>query len=491
MLDGTASTDPEALPLSFEWAITTVPGSSAAALNDAAAAQPMFVPDLEGRYVVSLTVADPYKTSEPAWLVLHALNYPPIAVVSPPSSNLNTGTTIVLDGSASHDPNNEALTYSWNVTARPAGSVAMPATPTAPTTTFTPDVDGYYAIYLVVNDGQLSSKITYATINSFRAISSLAFEPIDAAYSTALDRIIMVATSPNSLYVYDPIAATTVPVSLGAKPVKVAVAPDGLHAVVAHASSVTWVNLQTAQVTATYPVSTVDASDIVYTGVGVACITPGATTPDPSLRNIRLSDGTETLSSFAYQFGGATAMVGGATYTTLLVYEPSANAFYQNITKLDVSSGTATYVTRTPFGSGGSRMALWTSDDALYAIFDSGELTRVSDLGAAAGFSPPQSISTPLRHAATASRRSAAFAIWTFYSTTYPEDHLVCTYAYPALGNPTQATQLPDYLVNTASYPAHGRFVFVRSDQTHYYVIVQADASAGLTNDYGVVSYTF
>jgi hypothetical protein len=489
-LDGTRSTDPDKLPLSYEWAVTTQPAGSTATLNDPTAAQPTFLPDLEGRYVLSLTVADPYRSSEPAWVVVHAVNYPPVAVVSPASSNMYTGTMVLLDGSGSYDPNNDPLTYSWVVIARPLGSVAMPATPTAPTTTFTPDVDGPYTIDLVVNDGLVSSPVATASIQSFRAIAGLSFRPIDAEYSTALDQIIMVATAPDALYIYDPVGATATPVSLGATPVAVSVAPDGLHAVVAHASSLTWVDLQTAKVVTTYSVSTVDASDIVYTGSGVACVTPGPGTSDPSLRNILLSNGTETVISFAYQSPNATAVAGGAADDTVLVYEASTAAG-ANLAKLDTSTGLATFVTRTPYGLSGSYANLWASDDALYFISSLGAMTRVSDLAGTKSISPPQSISDTIVHAATASTRSVAFAIWKYTSTAYPEDEAVSTYAYPALGYPTQTTQLPDFVVNNTGYPSHGRFVFVRSDQAHYYVVMQADPSAGLTDDYGVVTYSF
>ncbi len=76
-------------------------------------------------------------------------------------------------------------------------------------------------------------------------------------------------------------------------------------------------------------------------------------------------------------------------------------------------------------------------------------------------------------------------------SSAYPQDEAVSTYTYPTLGNPTQTTQLPDVVVNNATYASHGRFVFVDSAQAHYYVVVQADSSAGLMNDYGVVTYSF
>jgi len=65
LLDGSGSTDPEGDPLAFAWAITSAPGGSLAALNGVDTGTPDFVPDLEGSYVVELTVSDPIGPGAP------------------------------------------------------------------------------------------------------------------------------------------------------------------------------------------------------------------------------------------------------------------------------------------------------------------------------------------------------------------------------------------------------------------------------------------
>ena len=58
ILDGSGSSDADGDNLTFSWALTTVPATSAAVLSDATAVNPEFVVDLPGTYVVQLIVND-------------------------------------------------------------------------------------------------------------------------------------------------------------------------------------------------------------------------------------------------------------------------------------------------------------------------------------------------------------------------------------------------------------------------------------------------
>ncbi len=50
---------------------------------------------------------------------------------------------------------------------------------------------------------------------AFGQTAALSFRPVDAEYSTALDRIIMVSASPNQLHIYNPVTKADTTVSLG------------------------------------------------------------------------------------------------------------------------------------------------------------------------------------------------------------------------------------------------------------------------------------
>ena len=60
-------------------------------------------------------------------------NSPPVANAGPNQDNITAG-TVTLDGSASYDPDGDAITYSWSQTSGP--TVAL-AAPTSAKTTFT------------------------------------------------------------------------------------------------------------------------------------------------------------------------------------------------------------------------------------------------------------------------------------------------------------------------------------------------------------------
>ncbi len=152
VLDGSASSDADADPLSYRWALVSRPANSRATLSDARAAMPTFIVDQPGTYVAQLIVNDGVADSAPSLTTIHPLASLPVAVARlDPTSG--PGPTIHLDGSQSFDPDGSPLTYAWSLLSTPLGSAATLSNPLAVDPTFTIDQPGAYVAQLIVNDG--------------------------------------------------------------------------------------------------------------------------------------------------------------------------------------------------------------------------------------------------------------------------------------------------------------------------------------------------
>jgi hypothetical protein len=80
------------------------------------------------------------------------------------TQNVNFGSLVTLDGTASRDENNSTLAYVWEMTSIPAGSKAVLSSVASAKPTFTADLAGIYRISLVVNDGKDNSLVSYVSV---------------------------------------------------------------------------------------------------------------------------------------------------------------------------------------------------------------------------------------------------------------------------------------------------------------------------------------
>ena len=166
-LDGSKSTDANNDALTYKWALTSVPTSSAAVLSSATDAMPSFTTDRDGTYVASLVVNDAQVDSAAAQVTVTAatFNVAPVANAGLAQSVL-TLAKVTLDGSKSTDANNDTLTYKWTLLSVPSGSTATLSSATDSKPKFTADVSGTYVANLIVNDGQVDSTPQQVTITA-------------------------------------------------------------------------------------------------------------------------------------------------------------------------------------------------------------------------------------------------------------------------------------------------------------------------------------
>jgi hypothetical protein len=183
VLNGTGSTDPQGLPLSFTWSLITKPAGSNAVLSFANVPEPTFIADQPGTYVAQLIVNNGILSSvTPSTVTITTTNSAPVANAGPAQS-VPLGATVTLDGSQSSDPQNAPLTYSWSFLNRPASSNATLTGPTTRNPTFVADVAGTYIVQLIVSDPFTSSNPSTVTITAGTMAISLSPSPLSLGNS--------------------------------------------------------------------------------------------------------------------------------------------------------------------------------------------------------------------------------------------------------------------------------------------------------------------
>jgi len=183
-LDGTASLDPQNQTLNYQWRQVSGPQVNLSDPNDP---QPMFTsPMVTANTLLSfkLNVTDTdgnISDADTVNIVINVVNTAPTAEI-PTSMNLRAGATLILDGGASYDPENDQLNYFWEQTAGPSvtlssqiaekPSAVLPLNLLGQTLTFK----------LTVSDGFLqSSKETTVTVNANSTPTvSLEAQPVTA-----------------------------------------------------------------------------------------------------------------------------------------------------------------------------------------------------------------------------------------------------------------------------------------------------------------------
>lgn len=166
-LSGASSTDPDGDALTYLWAFDRVPTGSTVPAREAPftvnhAGDPVtsFRPDLEGTYIVALTVRDARGAlSAPDYVIINAQAPSSLPVANAGLDGAGrVGAEVHLDGSHSYDPHGAVLTYNWLIVDKPAdSSVSALVASTTATPSFIPDVKGPYTMSLTVNNGLASS----------------------------------------------------------------------------------------------------------------------------------------------------------------------------------------------------------------------------------------------------------------------------------------------------------------------------------------------
>ena len=184
LLNGTASSDANGDKLTYLWWFISKPTDPSswwgpywveATLSNENSANPSFIPDRLGTYVLGLKVFDGKVYSPTSTVTVTSkapqANIAPIANAGQ-NKRVHVGSTVTLDGSLSNDANGDKLTYSWSLS-RPnpskphdpqSSAVLKDSNSAYPS--FITDVIGTYWIGLTVNDGKVSSETAQISVTA-------------------------------------------------------------------------------------------------------------------------------------------------------------------------------------------------------------------------------------------------------------------------------------------------------------------------------------
>jgi hypothetical protein len=175
-LDGTASEwcAQTSDSLTFTWGFLQTPTDSVideTSLSDNrtnTAITPVFTPDVEGDYVLSLGLTDDNGESSEDIVVISVVagDEPPIADCDGPYEGI-VGTAVTIDGSNAYDPENADLEYSWSLNSPDCSRLTSEdlRNQGGSTPTLVPDCGGTFEVTMVVSDGGQWSDPAICVIN--------------------------------------------------------------------------------------------------------------------------------------------------------------------------------------------------------------------------------------------------------------------------------------------------------------------------------------
>ena len=152
-INASNSSDPDKDTISYQWKITK-PSGEPYVLDDSALQTVSFVAEMEGNYIIELTVTDPKganskKTQTVA--IKSDVNHTPVAVIKITPENPQLDSEVTLSASESSDEDGEQLSYLWQVE-DPLGQLVEFVVNSNENLKFTPSKLGNYHVSLVVTD---------------------------------------------------------------------------------------------------------------------------------------------------------------------------------------------------------------------------------------------------------------------------------------------------------------------------------------------------
>lgn len=246
--------DPDGDPFTVKWSLST-PFPSKAKLDDASTLTAHFTPDVPGEYRVNVLTTSAGGATSGTAAVVRAVDRT-LSTGLPAEMFGNAGRPVTLDGSRIALASGDPVIFAWALIERPQGSVAGDVVaPSEKQLAFTPDVPGTYRTRVQVTD-RIALYTAEIPVTVWPHVDLLPYMPVDAEYDGSLDRLILVSEQPPALHILDAHQGSEVTVGIPPDIIDVGVSPDGKAAAVTHGAAISVVDLESATLITTWPIST-------------------------------------------------------------------------------------------------------------------------------------------------------------------------------------------------------------------------------------------
>ncbi len=313
----------------------------------------------------------------------------------------------------------------------------------------------------------------------------LAFRPVAAQYSSALDRIVMISATPDVLHIFDPESNSDTTVPLGSAPISLSVSPDGQHAAVGGSTAVYYVDLRTASVQNTYNIGVgIGSVLLANTELYIMPVVSGSNLYNPTMSYVDL--GTGQISTLSGSFNAQNSGVNPVNGQMYQAVSSSPTFLY----RLEVNGSNLRQISWPYFSTHTAWGTIWFSPDGtrIYtgngAVFNSSvnpatDMTYVSTL-------PSGSALQTLAESAARSQVAYIAQVPAYSTTSGTVDDAHVNLLDSQYLVPAGRLRLTPFHVGSTDFAAHGRWVFFKADGTNLYVLKQADFTAALTSDFAL-----
>jgi hypothetical protein len=344
LLDGSSSSDPNSLPLTYSWNVILRPLGSVSLISNAETVNPTFFPDVIGNYVINLLVNNGnFSSTSDNVQIIATIPVANIASVPP----VIVDDEITLDGSASQGPELTTLFYSWTLTTKPSTSTAALSDGSIVNPTLTPDVEGTYQLSLVVSDGILSSLAKTISFISYSVniapIANAGSGPLTSPVGTLITLNGSGSSDPNGDAITYAWTMTSRPggstaILIGSTTIRPTFTPDvaGTYVVTLVVSDGSLTDSSALTITATAvnhaPIAVIGSISNALTTVPVSLVGTGSSDPDSDFityawtLTTRPTGSTATISSPTSATASITPDVAGAYGVRLIVNDGSLSS---------------------------------------------------------------------------------------------------------------------------------------------------------------------